>query len=155
MSIVGLTIDYGPFGFMDFHDPDFICNGSGMNADLQLIILLRNIYRYSLDHEGRYAFKNQPPICKWNLQKLAQSIAPLLPEEVSAKILEDEYDSTYDNHFYSKMRRKVFLKLKLHAKLSLLQLGLVDAEMPEDKQLIDSLLQTMTESGSDFTNTFR
>ena len=30
MSIVGLTIDYGPFGFMDKYDPDFICNGSGM-----------------------------------------------------------------------------------------------------------------------------
>ena len=30
MSIVGLTIDYGPFGFMDRYDPDHICNGSGM-----------------------------------------------------------------------------------------------------------------------------
>ena len=30
MSIMGLTIDYGPFGFMDRYDPDHICNGSGM-----------------------------------------------------------------------------------------------------------------------------
>lgn len=30
MSIVGVTIDYGPFGFMDKFDPDFICNGSGL-----------------------------------------------------------------------------------------------------------------------------
>lgn len=30
MSIVGLTIDYGPFGFVDYYDPDFICNGSGI-----------------------------------------------------------------------------------------------------------------------------
>ena len=29
MSILGLTIDYGPYGFLDFYDPDFICNGSG------------------------------------------------------------------------------------------------------------------------------
>ena len=29
MSIVGVTIDYGPYGFMDRYDPGFICNGSG------------------------------------------------------------------------------------------------------------------------------
>jgi uncharacterized protein YdiU (UPF0061 family) len=29
MSIVGVTIDYGPYGFMDRYDPNFICNGSG------------------------------------------------------------------------------------------------------------------------------
>ncbi len=51
MSIVGCTIDYGPFGFMDYYDPDFICNAS--------------------DNEGRYAFKRQPSICKWNLERLA------------------------------------------------------------------------------------
>jgi uncharacterized protein YdiU (UPF0061 family) len=32
MSILGLTIDYGPYGFLDFYDPDFICNGSGTSA---------------------------------------------------------------------------------------------------------------------------
>jgi len=30
MSIAGLTIDYGPFGFLDYYEPNFICNGSGM-----------------------------------------------------------------------------------------------------------------------------
>jgi uncharacterized protein YdiU (UPF0061 family) len=42
MSILGLTIDYGPFGFLDSYDPDFIPNTS--------------------DDEGRYKFKNQPTI---------------------------------------------------------------------------------------------
>eukprot|EP00026_Physarum_polycephalum_P003847 Phypoly_transcript_03863.p1 GENE.Phypoly_transcript_03863~~Phypoly_transcript_03863.p1 ORF type:complete len:736 (+),score=121.16 Phypoly_transcript_03863:278-2209(+) len=120
MSIVGLTIDYGPFGFMDYYDPDFICNGS--------------------DHEGRYSFKNQPPICKWNCQKLAEAIAPLLPLETSTKILEDEFDATFDRHYHEKMRKK---------------LGFIDEEKPEDRHLVDSLLQVMADTGSDFTNTFR
>ena len=30
LSVLGLTIDYGPFGFLDFYDPDFICNSSGI-----------------------------------------------------------------------------------------------------------------------------
>lgn len=119
MSIVGLTIDYGPFGFMDYYDPDFICNGS--------------------DHEGRYAFKNQPSICKWNCQKLAEAIAPLLPVELSLKILE-EFDLAFEGHYLAKMRKK---------------LGLVDEEKPGDKQLVDSLLQVMADTGADFTNTFR
>lgn len=120
MSIVGLTIDYGPFGFMDYHDPDFICNGS--------------------DHEGRYAFKNQPSICKWNCKKLGEAIEPLLPLEVSSKILEEEFDSTFDRHFHNKMRQK---------------LGLIDEEKPGDKELIDNLSETMAQTGADFTNTFR
>jgi len=55
VSIVGVTIDYGPFGFMDFYNPNYICNAS--------------------DNEGRYAYKNQPQICKWNCQKLAEALS--------------------------------------------------------------------------------
>lgn len=36
MSIVGVTIDYGPFGFMDKYDPDFICNASGQYQRLAM-----------------------------------------------------------------------------------------------------------------------
>ena len=42
MSILGLTLDYGPFGFLDAYDPDFICNHT--------------------DEQGRYSFSNQPGI---------------------------------------------------------------------------------------------
>jgi uncharacterized protein YdiU (UPF0061 family) len=51
MSVLGLTIDYGPFGFLDAYDPGFVCNHS--------------------DHQGRYAFDRQPSIALWNLQALA------------------------------------------------------------------------------------
>ena len=60
MSMLGLTIDYGPYGFMDQFDPKHICNHS--------------------DNEGRYRYEAQPEICKWNLGKLAEALDPILPE---------------------------------------------------------------------------
>lgn len=60
MSIIGLTIDYGSFGFMETYDPNFIPNLS--------------------DNEGRYRFDNQPNICKWNLEKLFQSFGLCFPK---------------------------------------------------------------------------
>lgn len=61
MSILGLTIDYGPFGFLDATDPRFICNHS--------------------DQGGRYAFERQPAIALWNLQVLALALTSLVPVE--------------------------------------------------------------------------
>ena len=40
MSIIGITIDYGPFGFMDYFDPDFICNASGNLSILNKILVV-------------------------------------------------------------------------------------------------------------------
>jgi uncharacterized protein YdiU (UPF0061 family) len=57
MSILGLTIDYGPFGFLETYNPKFICNHS--------------------DHEGHYAFDQQPGIGLWNLCTLALRIIML------------------------------------------------------------------------------
>ncbi|XP_020838552.1 protein adenylyltransferase SelO, mitochondrial isoform X3 [Phascolarctos cinereus] len=89
MSIVGLTIDYGPFGFMDRYDPDHVCNSS--------------------DTSGRYAYNKQPEVCKWNLQKLAEALVPELPLEVSEPILREEYDAEFEKHYLHKMRRKLGL----------------------------------------------
>lgn len=58
MSILGLTIDYGPFGFLDGFDANHICNHS--------------------DTQGRYAYQQQPQIAFWNLHCLAQAMLPLL-----------------------------------------------------------------------------
>jgi uncharacterized protein YdiU (UPF0061 family) len=62
MSILGLTIDYGPFGFLDGFDPRHICNHS--------------------DDRGRYAFAAQPQMAWWNLHALAQALAPLVDNNV-------------------------------------------------------------------------
>ena len=60
MSILGLTLDYGPYGFMDDFNPAFITNHS--------------------DNQGRYSFQNQPDIGYWNIRALAQALSPLLGE---------------------------------------------------------------------------
>lgn len=69
MSIIGDTIDYGPYGFMDRFDPAWICNHS--------------------DHTGRYAFMQQPGIGLWNLGRLARALTPLAPEEALVAGLEE------------------------------------------------------------------
>lgn len=58
MSVLGLTIDYGPYAFLDKYDPEWICNHS--------------------DAEGRYAFQQQPGICLWNLGRLAFTLENLI-----------------------------------------------------------------------------
>lgn len=58
MSVLGLTLDYGPFGFMDGYNPGYICNHS--------------------DHSGRYAFDEQPTVALWNLCRFAEALLPLL-----------------------------------------------------------------------------
>uniref|UniRef100_H3BB85 Selenoprotein O n=2 Tax=Latimeria chalumnae TaxID=7897 RepID=H3BB85_LATCH len=89
MSIIGLTIDYGPFGFLDRYDADHICNAS--------------------DSAGHYAYRKQPEICKWNLKKLAEALVPELPLEVSQPVLDEEYDAEFEKHYLMKMRNKLGL----------------------------------------------
>jgi uncharacterized protein YdiU (UPF0061 family) len=61
MSILGLTMDYGPFQFLDVYDPGHICNHT--------------------DRGGRYAFGRQPEIAHWNLYALAQALMPLIADQ--------------------------------------------------------------------------
>jgi uncharacterized protein YdiU (UPF0061 family) len=86
MSIVGLTIDYGPFGFLDEFDHDFICNHS--------------------DYGGRYAFDQQPSVGLWNLYKLAQTLVPLIEVEEAEAVL-GEYQTIFTEKFIELMRGKL------------------------------------------------
>ena len=86
MSILGITIDYGPFGFVDNYHADFIPNHS--------------------DHTGRYALDQQPSIGLWNLYALAQSLEPLIPVAQSAKILE-KYQPKLIAEYAKLMRAKL------------------------------------------------
>lgn len=89
MSIRGLTLDYGPFGFLDHYDPGFVCNHS--------------------DHHGRYAFDKQPYIGLWNLSCLAQALLPLAPQEELKSALET-YESTVNAHYTDLMCAKLGLR---------------------------------------------
>ncbi|MDY7574352.1 protein adenylyltransferase SelO [Actimicrobium sp. CCI2.3] len=77
MSILGLTLDYGPFGFMDGFDPSHICNHT--------------------DQQGRYAYARQPQIAHWNCYALGQALLPLIGtvEETEAALanFKPDYDS--------------------------------------------------------------
>ena len=88
MSIMGLTIDYGPFGFLEHFDPDYTPNGS--------------------DGTARYTYENQPSVCRWNLLKLAEMLDPLLPLAQAKEILA-RYDEVYDELYMSFMRAKLGL----------------------------------------------
>jgi uncharacterized protein YdiU (UPF0061 family) len=61
MAISGETIDYGPCAFMEAYDPAAVFS--------------------SIDHQGRYAFGNQPDVACWNLARLAETLLPLLSDD--------------------------------------------------------------------------
>ncbi len=88
MSILGLTLDYGPFGFLDIYDPNFICNHT--------------------DETGRYSFLNQPGIGHWNLKALAIALSSLIGSEKLVAAL-----GTYETHFMEKYRALMRAKLGL------------------------------------------
>ena len=85
MSILGLTLDYGPFGFMDSYEPGLICNHT--------------------DEAGRYAFDMQPAIAHWNLRALAAALNSLIPTEALISQL-DTYESHFRKSYRSLMRVK-------------------------------------------------
>ncbi len=75
MSILGLTIDYGPFQFLDGFNPQHICNHS--------------------DSMGRYAYGRQPQVAYWNLFCLAQALMPLIEEQDLAMKALESYKTTF------------------------------------------------------------
>ncbi|APA86930.1 YdiU family protein [Paraburkholderia sprentiae WSM5005] len=130
MSILGLTIDYGPFGFMDGFDAGHICNHS--------------------DTQGRYAYRLQPQIAYWNLFCLAQGLLPLFgarhDESVRAdKAVEDA------QHVLAGFRERFApaLENRMRAKL-----GLEQARDGDDA-LVNRLFEVMHANRADFTLTFR
>jgi uncharacterized protein YdiU (UPF0061 family) len=99
MSMLGLTLDYGPFGFMDGFDPGHVCNHS--------------------DHQGRYAYARQPNIGFWNLHALAQALLPLMTdaERDGAPLLAalDIYKTAFPAALMQRMRAKLGLQAEQDA----------------------------------------
>ena len=89
MSILGLTIDYGPYGFMDDYDPGFIPNHA--------------------DAAGRYAFDQQPGIGMWNVGRLAQAMIPLMSLEEAQGAL-DAYEPAFMDRYLALLRAKLGLR---------------------------------------------
>ena len=88
MSIAGLTIDYGPYAFLDDYDFNYICNHT--------------------DQYGRYSFGSQPNVGEWNLRALMVALAPLVKTEELQKIM-GHYAKFYTQHYLSLMSAKIGL----------------------------------------------
>jgi uncharacterized protein YdiU (UPF0061 family) len=88
LSILGLTLDYGPFGFMEVFDAGHICNHS--------------------DQQGRYSYRNQPAIAQWNLYRLAEALLPLIGDVDTARAMVDEhfipaFETAFTRRFSAKL----------------------------------------------------
>jgi uncharacterized protein YdiU (UPF0061 family) len=126
-SISGETIDYGPCAFMEAYDP-------------------AKVYS-SIDHNGRYAYGNQPSAMLWNLTRLAEALLPVLEQEegnaeaalASAKESLAAFGPQFEAAYDAGLRRK---------------LGLF-TEREGDAALIQDLLTRMAANQADFTLTFR
>ena len=100
MSLLGETFDFGPFGFLEEYNPEFICNHS--------------------DHSGRYAFNNQPAIGLWNCRALAAALDKIIDEEKLIESLQN-----YQHYFYDCLidlyREKLGLKKKDKGDIELIE----------------------------------
>ncbi|CAH7684155.1 hypothetical protein PPACK8108_LOCUS18196 [Phakopsora pachyrhizi] len=159
ISILGLTIDYGPYSFMDIYDPNHICNHS--------------------DQYGRYSYQNQPEMIKFGILKLGESLAEIIGYEVlktnetfgksfeeimslkkpndedrnslrdklrvvglvefKAKVL-DRFDNVYGKCYYSLMRTR---------------LGLTFEKDKDLEELIEPLLNLLFKHKLDYSITLR
>jgi uncharacterized protein YdiU (UPF0061 family) len=90
MSILGLTIDYGPFQFLDGFDPNHICNHS--------------------DEAGRYAYNRQPNVAYWNLFCLGQALFPLIGDEQLTLAALESYKTVFPRELEARMRAKLGLR---------------------------------------------
>jgi uncharacterized protein YdiU (UPF0061 family) len=86
MSILGITFDYGPFGFLNEYNPQHICNHS--------------------DHEGRYSYANQPFIGFWDLHAFSVTLSHLISPEKQKEILE-KYQEIFLHEYHNLMARKL------------------------------------------------
>ncbi len=89
MSILGLTLDYGPYGFMDGFKLGHVCNHS--------------------DSEGRYSWNRQPSAALWNLYRLGGSLHALVPDVEALRGVLDGYEAVFSRAFHQRMGAKMGL----------------------------------------------
>ena len=123
MTISGQSIDYGPCAYLDRYDPAAVFS--------------------SIDHAGRYAYRNQPLAAQWNLARLAEAMLPLLAatEELAVAVATESLEgfmTTYHGFFSAGMAAKFGLTAGV-----------------DTAALIDRGLALMTEHQVDFTGFFR
>ena len=120
MSIDGETFDYGPCAFMNYYDEETVFS--------------------SIDKHGRYAFGNQRPILRWNLERFAEALQPLCTQsaltydELEGKL--DEFENRFDAQYYTMMQKKLGINSE------------------GEEELVDEFIKWLRKSNADYTNTF-
>jgi uncharacterized protein YdiU (UPF0061 family) len=124
MTLCGESIDYGPCAFMDAYNPNTVFS--------------------SIDQQGRYAYANQPNIAGWNLTRFAETLLPLIHEDISQAIeIAEEVLSAFPNLYKDKWLAMMRAKL-----------GLFGSHQ-DDEHIISDLLKWLHLNHADYTNTFR
>jgi uncharacterized protein YdiU (UPF0061 family) len=118
MTVSGETIDYGPCAFLDEYDPEKVFS--------------------SIDHQGRYAFQNQPRAALWNLGVLAHCLLPLIDSDEASAALA-EFTPLFQTQLMQGAARKMAL----------------DAANPNHAELVREFFALMRSAGADYTRTFR
>ena len=124
VTISGETIDYGPCAFLDAYSAAQVFS--------------------SIDRQGRYAFANQPVVCRWNLYRLASALIEAIvavdeADNEAARIMLEQWGASYERHWIAGLRAKLGLALAEESDLAL------------GKALFDAL----EGQGADFTRLFR
>ena len=118
MSIHGITFDFGPYAFLDQFIPDYICNHS--------------------DHQGRYAYDQQPGAALWNLNAFAQAFMGHMDIEEIREIL-GEYEPALLDEYTRLMQGKFGFKVSL----------------PNDNLIVNDFMDILVNERRDYTISFR
>jgi uncharacterized protein YdiU (UPF0061 family) len=125
MLLCGETVDYGPCAFMENYDPATVFS--------------------AIDHQGRYAYLNQPAIAQWNLARFAESLLPLIDADTEAaieraKAVINGFPAAFSAAEDALMARK---------------LGLPSLDNDDDRGLAGQFLDALQRDAADFTLAFR
>ncbi len=109
MSIHGITIDYGPYGWLEDYNPGWTPN----TTDRQ---------------HKRYRYGNQPEMALWNLYQLANALYPLIQDAKPLEVILEAFSTNYEKEYLRMMQNKLGLQIKkeedvvlIHGLIELLQ----------------------------------
>ena len=137
MSFIGVTIDYGPFAFMEAFDPSFTPNITDLQAN------------------RRYCYDNQPSIGLWNVQKLLESFVTVnCINEEEKRSIEEEYRTAVRKYYWDGVRKKLGFEILSHD-----QTDETRSDGYDQQEVVEvlhrQLMSLMKAFKADFTLTFR